>query len=362
MAAGTGNKFYIEPAKANITPILQGIGSLIKSSRDEKKLAEQSNALMQAYKSNDPEQVALMISKNPELGKSLTAMLGHKNYALEKGYTDTVRQVFNEPDPVKRGNILAKRVYDVDQAGGDSTESQMALGQLNEDPVSFQKALELEFARTSPVAWNAYQSGGGTDNKGFFTEERKIASQDVRAFNKQANEMRSSYGKLKGLANQAKSGDRGARNAMVVSLARLISPGIVTETEAAALGGGQNTMQAVISGLTGKGVDTDAILRQIDPYGDSFDSDALLKVGESVVASSRQPLIDMYEGSRSRAERAGIGDKAFRTNFGANANYDFLTRFLASNNIGAGNPISKGSLTIDEDKELARLEEKYGDR
>ena len=168
---------------------------------------------------------------------------------------------------------------------------------------------------------------GGIDNVEFLKEERKTASQDVRSFNKSAKEMRTNYGQLQGLAAQAKTGGRGARNAMVVTLARLISPGIVTETEAASLSGGQNTMQAVISGLSGKGVDTDALLRNIDPYGDSFDSDALLRVGESVVASGRKPLLDMYEGSRNRATRANMSQRAFETNFGSNPNFEFLTSF-----------------------------------
>jgi len=99
---------------------------------------------------------------------------------------------------------------------------------------------------------------------------------------------------------------------MVVSLARLVSPGIVTETEASALSGGQKT---------------EGIERYVDPYGDSFDSDGLLKVGESVVASSRKPLIDAYESSRDRASRAGISPSAFNTNFGENKNYDFLRSF-----------------------------------
>jgi len=166
-------------------------------------------------------------------------------------------------------------------------------------------------------------------NKKFMEEERKTASQDVRSFNTKARNMRTSYGQLQGLAEQAKSGDRGARNALTVTLARLISPGIVTEAEAAGLSGGQSIMQYVLQRASTGDANTDNVLKSLDPYGQNFNTDAMLKIGNSVVASGRKPLIDMYEGSRDRASASKMSERAFNTNFGANKNYDFLSNFGA---------------------------------
>jgi len=116
---------------------------------------------------------------------------------------------------------------------------------------------------------------------------------------------------------------------MTVAVGRLMSPGIFTETEASALSGGQNSLQAIFAALAGKGVDMEALQRNIDPYGDNFNTEGLLNIGSSIVSSSRQPLIDMYEGSRDRATRAGMSKRAFDTNFGDNANYQFLQGFGA---------------------------------
>ena len=193
-------------------------------------------------------------------------------------------------------------------------------------------------------------SGVDTD---FLKEERKTASQDVRAFNKQAKEMRTSYAKLQGLAKQAQSGDRGARNAMTVAVGRLMSPGIFTETEASALSGGQTTMQAILAAMAGKGLNIDAIQRNVDPYGDNFNVDGLLNIGSSIVASSKQPLIDMFEGSRDRATTSAMSQRAFKTNFGKNANYDFLLNFEDTGG---------DDLTPEEHAELQALEAKHGNR
>jgi len=325
------NPFYIQPSQANINPVLQGIGALTEESRAKAKQQADEQALMTVYKSGDADSVAAMIAKNPELGAQIGTMLKFKSKETEKNYADSVRQLAATSDPEARGRILVDRIDRINAEGGDPAQTVLALEQLQQgDTEGFEKSLELEFARTQgKQAWEAYKAQrGGGDNKEFRKEERKNASQDLRSFNKEAKQMRTDYGKLKGLAEQAKGGSRGARNAMVVSLARLVSPGIVTETEASALSGGQNTLQYVLGVLKGKDpTSTEGIERYVDPYGDSFDSDGLLKVGESVVASSRKPLIDAYESSRDRASRAGISPSAFNTNFGENKNYDFLRSF-----------------------------------
>jgi len=346
--AAKDNPFYIEPAAIDTNMVLSGIGSILKENRQKKAKQQFQTDFRAAYEDENPDAMLNFAMNNPEASKSVMSMLNFKNEGTRKNLADSMIGI--DGDPNRFAEIMnARNDYLISQ-GADPKDTQEAMTRFAENPereiAAVKKLMPMILNKQE---WEAYKSQGNVDPE-FLKEERKTASQDVRAFNRQAKEMRSSYGKLKSLTEQARGGSRGAKNAMVVSLARLISPGIVTENEAAALSGGQNTMQAVISGLTGKGIDTEAMLRKIDPYGDSFDADGLLKVGESVVASSRQPLIDMYEGSRDRAERSGMNNKAFTTNFGANKNYDFLAGFDTSSDEGS---VDLNSMSDEELKNIA---------
>ena len=174
------------------------------------------------------------------------------------------------------------------------------------------------------------ESEGKTKNE-FWKEERSAGTQDVRAFNKEAKEMLSDYNSLNNNAKLASSGDRGARNAMTVSVGRMMSPGIFTETEATALSGGQTPMQAIYQTLMGKGEEGKKVWNNIgkyvDPYGESFNTEGLLAIGENIALSRSKPLVDIYSYSSERAKRSQMPENQYQTIFGNNPYIEQLQKF-----------------------------------
>lgn len=164
MAVSASNPFYIKPAVADFTPILQGLGAISKRKREEDKSVKNQAELMEAYSSGDPDAVASLLAKSPELSGALTAMLKHRDESTEKNYAESVAKIAVTTDPQQRADILAERIYQVDAAGGDSTESQAALAQLMSDPEGFEESLMLEVSRTQDKQfYEAYKSQRGTE-------------------------------------------------------------------------------------------------------------------------------------------------------------------------------------------------------
>jgi len=338
-----GNPFSINIAQPDLSPVMTGLGSLIKEGRDKAKAEKVKQGLMGAYKTGDPAKVAEFISSNPDSTEALNSMLKFRSDKTGENYNEALRKFLANPTRENLQEQVTSRAKFVRNENGDPTDTEQSLEQFDADPTGFVQQAEMALATRDPAGYKSYKERAGAIDPEFSKEERKSAAQVVKSFDRQAKEMRTSYAKLQGLAEQARTGDRGAKNAMTVAVGRLMSPGIFTETEASALSGGQNSLQAIFAVLAGKGVDIEALQRNIDPYGDNFNVDGLLKIGSSIVASSRQPLIDMYESSRDRATRAGMGKRAFDTNFGENVNYQFLNDFGAEQAPAQEQAIQEGS-------------------
>ena len=111
-------------------------------------------------------------------------------------------------------------------------------------------------------------------------EERTSALNNVRGnlenINKSVSAVVDSYSKIVSLEAQMRRGNRGARNAAIMNLARLISPGVVTNQDVDGLSGADTSIGAIFSFLDGKGVDKTQLMRIADPLGESFDVDGLL--------------------------------------------------------------------------------------
>lgn len=133
------------------------------------------------------------------------------------------------------------------------------------------------------------------------SELGKIAGA-ARTRNKQVDEVTTSYNKVVGLEQQMRSGSRAAINAGIMNVARLISPGVVTDRDAAALSGAETSVGALFNFLQGKGVDMDQLIRIVDPANpDTFDVDQLMDVAKSVTASSIPSILTGFEEGRIEA-------------------------------------------------------------
>ena len=143
-------------------------------------------------------------------------------------------------------------------------------------------------------------------------EERSSALNNVRGnlenINKSVSAVVDSYSKIKSLETEMRRGNRGARNAAIMNLARLISPGVVTNQDVAGLSGADTSIGAIFSFLGGKGVDTTQLMRIADPLGESFDVDGLLSIAGSITSAGVPSLLAQFDDQTKIADIYGASD------------------------------------------------------
>ncbi|MBT8449877.1 MAG: hypothetical protein KJO69_09315 [Gammaproteobacteria bacterium] len=187
-------------------------------------------------------------------------------------------------------------------------EPMMAM-QLMKEVQAFKPAEDEDFTKIKSEVRNA--------------ERANIKTADAAIAN-----MRGDYNKLENLAEKAKGKGvtaRAARNSMIANIVRLNSPGIVQEAELRTYTGGQGTTSAMLSWLTGKGYDTDAIMSYIDPSGENFDAEGMLSLGGALVLGKAQPIFDQIADSRTRAEQTGLSERGMKSIFSGTSNIDAMT-------------------------------------
>ncbi len=143
-------------------------------------------------------------------------------------------------------------------------------------------------------------------------EERSSALNNVRGnlenINKSVSAVVDSYSKIESLETEMRRGNRGARNAAIMNLARLISPGVVTNQDVAGLSGADTSIGAIFSFLGGKGVDTTQLMRIADPLGESFDVDGLLSIAGSITSAGVPSLLAQFDDQAKIADIYGASD------------------------------------------------------
>ncbi len=141
-------------------------------------------------------------------------------------------------------------------------------------------------------------------------EERTSALNNTRSniqgINKNLAEVAGAYNKVMSLEAGMRAKNRGAINAAIMNVARLISPGIVTDRDASSLSGADTSIGAVFSFLSGKGVDTAQLMRVVDPTNpETFDVDGLLSIARNVTAAGVPSLQAQLEDEASVADIYG---------------------------------------------------------
>jgi len=167
----------------------------------------------------------------------------------------------------------------------------------------------------------------------FRKEERQQAKSTVNRLTSRATVINSSFDKIDALLKQK---SRAANASVLQLIARLASPGIVTEKEAGALAGGASPMMA-LAAMFDKGGDEDTaklIRRAMDPNNPTnFDTAGLLSLAKSLTASEVPFLMEELKGAKTRATTANISKIAFETNFGDTSSIDSLSRFIDTDDV-----------------------------
>jgi hypothetical protein len=129
---------------------------------------------------------------------------------------------------------------------------------------------------------------------------------NIQGINKNLAEIAGAYNKVMSLEAGMRAKNRGAINAAIMNVARLISPGIVTDRDASSLSGADTSIGAVFSFLSGKGVDTAQLMRVVDPTNpETFDVDGLLSIARNVTAAGVPSLQAQLEDEASVANIYG---------------------------------------------------------
>ena len=132
------------------------------------------------------------------------------------------------------------------------------------------------------------------------------ARSNIEGIKKNLAEVARAYNKVMSLEADMRDKNRGAVNAAIMNVARLISPGVVTDLDARALSGADTSIGAVFSFLGGKGVDTAQLMRVVDPTNpETFDVDGLLSIARNVTAAGVPSLQAQLEDEASVADIYG---------------------------------------------------------
>lgn len=196
----------------------------------------------------------------------------------------------------------------------------------------------------------------------FLNEERKYAKESVTGLKKRASEVNTSYNKIDGLMSTIRDPEvpaatkRIAIASAITNLARILSPGIVTDRDFANLTGGSTSVGAVLSYVKDKDANLANVLegyaKNLDPTNPAiFDPEGFLQVATKAVASEAPTILQGYQEAQERATTAGMSKRAYDTNFGSSESILSLRKFL---------PQQQPSATITEDDKALYEDYKKG--
>lgn len=168
----------------------------------------------------------------------------------------------------------------------------------------------------------------------FLKETRAEIRSGIGSIRKRSTEIVGSYKKIENLLKKDKL-TRIDISSAITSMARLISPGIVTDKDFQSLSNSGAPIQEIISQLRGFGADgeslADALNRSLDPTNPSlFDKSAFMDTAARVITSEVPTLLGEYQDLESMAGRANISEGAYNTYFGGNQNMINSLKKLAS--------------------------------
>ena len=235
-------------------------------------------------------------------------------------------------DPERRNLMLGRRASALDEQGRDSSHTREIMGlpfnQQNDELLSMGSVLINNYPGGPDALMGSLFGDTKPDEISieFAKEQRKVAQDSVKDIDKRAGEIRSSIGKVEGLESQMRNKNRQAIAAGIMNVARLISPGVVTDTDFQNLSGAQNPLALAFDIISGRNPDVAKQLgRYVDPTNpETFDVDGLMSVATSVAASEAPVIMDQFAQARSQAERAGLRPNAIDAIFGDKPNIEAI--------------------------------------
>ncbi len=164
------NPYYIKPPVLDAKPLFEGIGSLIKETRDANKKEKLKQGLMKAYQSGDPQVVAEFMASAPESSSALSGMLEFRNEATQKNMKESLQSFLTNPTAENVAGIVESRTKFIGDQGGVSDETQAFIQEFEQDPQAAIRNAELLYSGlATPQEFKAYQTqkgiGGNEDDR-----------------------------------------------------------------------------------------------------------------------------------------------------------------------------------------------------
>ena len=121
------NPFYIKPAQPNLTPMLNGIGSMVTNFAKQNQQKELQNAFSEAWRSNDPDAIAKVASENPQYANALIGMMGHKNDITRESRRNMLGSIAQNPETMLDQMIAHKSTIEEQGGTSDITDEDIML-------------------------------------------------------------------------------------------------------------------------------------------------------------------------------------------------------------------------------------------
>jgi hypothetical protein len=138
----------------------------------------------------------------------------------------------------------------------------------------------------------------------------------VTAVDKSADEIINAYNKVTSLEADMRGGNRSAINAGIMNVARLISPGVVTDNDARQMAGANTSAGMIYEFLTGKGFDKEDLLQIFDPQNpEVFSVDNLMSVARNITGSSLPTTLNSYKDLENRANNYDASESMISSYF-----------------------------------------------
>nr|WP_319552453.1 hypothetical protein [uncultured Vibrio sp.] len=138
----------------------QSVGQAFAQKREREQLQQQQQLAQEeisaAMQSGDPNQIAEVSLKYPQMSEAITGAFKFKDAATEKNFLDTNFKILSDPKNTEK--YLTERASYLESVGGDPTETLGRLEMYKNNPDQFLKLTEGVTAATSPDRYRSYKT------------------------------------------------------------------------------------------------------------------------------------------------------------------------------------------------------------
>jgi len=280
------------------------------------KQQTQTQKLMGPAMAGSPEAMQRLMQVNPQAGMQMQQYMGQQQAAQAKAaQAQQAQEMKAQEMAIKQQELALKQQKEAREAVRGN--------------YMMQDGAIYDISSGSPVR----VAGDDPGAKEFLKEERGVVRTDVKNLKKRASEINEAFGKVEGLYKEMKKpgGSRQANAAAIMSVARLISPGVVTDRDAAAIAGAANPYQAFADVLVerGEGDSVRELQKAFDPTNPKyFDPDGLLDIAKAVTSAEAPVILQQLGETRQRGEASGIKQDRLDAMLTGVESIESLSRFV----------------------------------